>query len=83
DELNWQRASYLSLEQHRRRQTDSPLPREHYELAVLRYPLTDSETREEIPCRVIFVYSSADEAICRQTRERDLVLLREGLAAIA
>ena len=32
---------------------------------------------------MLFVYSSADEAICRQTRERDLVRLREGLEAIA
>ena len=32
---------------------------------------------------MLFVYSSADEAICRQTRERDLVRLRDGLEAIA
>lgn len=81
--LNWQQASYLSLEQQRRRDTGSSLPQEHYELAVLRHTLTDPETNQPLPGRVLFVYSSADEAIGRQTRERDLVRLREGLEAIA
>jgi hypothetical protein len=82
-QLNWQRASYLSLEQQRRRDTGSALPHEHYELAVLRHELTDPETKQPIRCRVLFVHSSADEAICRQTREHDLVRLRVGLEAIA
>jgi hypothetical protein len=83
DQLNWQRASYLSLEQQRRRDTGSALPHEHYELAVLRHQLTDPETKQPIPCRVLFVHSSADEAICRRTREHDLSRLRAGLEAIA
>jgi Domain of unknown function (DUF4277) len=81
--LNWQRASYLSLEQQRRRDAGSSLPQEYYELAVVRHTLTDPETGQPLRCRVLFVYSSADAAICRQTRERDLVRLREGLEAIA
>jgi hypothetical protein len=81
-QLNWQRASYLSLEQQRRRDTGSSLPQEYYDLAVLGHTLTDPQTSQPIPCRVVFVYSSADEAICRQTRERDIVRLREGLEAI-
>jgi transposase len=81
--LNWQRASYLSLEQQRRRDTGSSLPQEYYDVAVVRHTLTDPQTRQPIPCRVLFVYSSADEAICRQTRERDVVRLREGLEAVA
>jgi hypothetical protein len=81
--LTWQRASYLSLEQQRRRATASPLLHESYDLAVVRHTLTDPATDEPIPCRVLFVHSSADEAICRQTRERDVVRLRDGLAAIA
>jgi Domain of unknown function (DUF4277) len=81
--LNWQRASFLSIEQQRRRDTGSSLPHEFYELAVLRHTLTDPTTNQPIPCRVLFVHSSADEAICRQTRERDVVRLREGLAEIA
>ena len=83
EHLNWRRASYLSLEQQRRRQTGSSLPHDYYDLAVVRHTLTDPETGAAIPCRVLFVYSSADQAICRQTRERDLSRLRQGLAAIA
>ncbi len=81
--LSWKRASYLSLEQQRRRDTGSSLPHESYELAVLRHTLADPETGQPIPCRVLFVYSSADETICRQTRERDLLRLRQGLEAVA
>jgi hypothetical protein len=81
--LHWQRASYLSREQQRRRDTGSALPHEYYDLAVVRHTLTDPETDQPLPCRVLFVSSSADEAICRQTRERDLVRLRDGLEAIA
>jgi len=81
--LNWQRASYLSLEQQRRRDTASSLPHEYYELAVVRHTLTDPQTKQPLPCRVLFVHSTADAAICRQTRERDLVRLRQGLEAIA
>ncbi len=49
---------------------------------MLRHTLTDPQTDEPIPCRVLFVYSSADAAICRQTRERDVVRLRQGLEEI-
>lgn len=80
--LNWQPASYLSVEQQRRRDTNSSLPHESYQLAVVRHTLTDPQTQEPIPCRVLFVHSSADEAICRQTRERDLVRLQQGLEDI-
>jgi uncharacterized protein DUF4277 len=82
-QLNWQRASYLSLEQQRRRQTSSSLPQEYYKLAVVRHTLADPQTGAAIPCRVLFVYSSADEAICRQTRQRDILRLRQGLEQIA
>jgi transposase len=81
--LNWRRASFLSLEQQRRRETGSPLPLEHYNLAVVRHTLTDPEMGQPIPCWVIFVYSSADAAICRQTREQDIERLRAGLELIA
>jgi transposase len=81
--LSWRRASFLSLEQRRRRETDSALPLEHYDLAVVRHALTDPETGQPIPCRVIYVYSSADAAICRQTREQDVERLRAGLERVA
>jgi hypothetical protein len=81
--LSWRRASFLSLEQQRRREAGSTLPREHYDLAVVRHTLTDPETGHPVPCRVIFVYSSADAAVCRQTREQDIQRLRAGLEGIA
>ena len=43
--LNWADASFLSREQQRRRDSGSTLPREHYELAVLRHTLTDPTVR--------------------------------------
>jgi Domain of unknown function (DUF4277) len=82
-QLHWQRASFLSVEQRRRRQIGSSLPLEHYDLAVVRHTLTDPTTAQPIPCRVLFVYSSADAAICRQTREQDVERLRTGLEQIA
>ena len=81
--LSWRRASFLSLEQQRRRQAGSALPLEHYDLAVVRHTLTDPETGQAIPCRVIFIYSSADAAICRRTREQDVERLHAGLQGIA
>lgn len=81
--LNWQLASFLSREQQRRRDCGSSLPWEHYQLAVQRHTLTDPQTQQSIPCRVIFVYSSADAAISLQARQRDIERLRTGLAAIA
>lgn len=82
-QLHWQRASYLSIEQRRRRDTGSSLPREHYDLAVLNHELTEPATGTMLPCRVIFVYSTADAKICAQTRQRDLGRLRAGLNKIA
>jgi transposase len=79
DRLFWLPASYLSLEQKRRRHTSSTLPQEHYELAVLRHQLTDPETDELIPCRVLFVFSTADQKVCRQTRAKTIAALQAGL----
>jgi transposase len=81
--LNWQRASFLSLEQRRRREAGSTLPLEYYDLAVVRHTLMDPEAGHPVPCRVIFIYSSADAAICRLTREQDTQRLRAGLEEIA
>jgi hypothetical protein len=82
-QLHWQRALYLSIEQRRRRDTGSSLPCEHYELAVLNHELTDPATGTALPCRLIFVYSTADAKICQQTRQRDVERLRAGLDQIA
>lgn len=82
DQLHWQPASFLSLEQQRRRTSQSTLPHEHYELAVLRHTLTDPTTQQEIPARLLFVYSSADERACRQRRQQNIAKIQAGLTAL-
>jgi transposase len=82
EQLLWEEASYLSVEQQRRRASDSDLPLEHYELATLRHRLKDDASRRELPCRVIFVYSTADEKAVRQQRNKQINKLREGLQKI-
>jgi transposase len=81
--LFWNRTSFLSVEQKRRRQANSPLPKEHHELAVLRHHLTDPDSAETIPCRVLFVFSSADQKACQQERQRAVAKIRQGLEHIA
>jgi transposase len=81
--LHWHRASYLSIEQQRRRDTGSSLPREHYDLAVLRHELIDPDRAEPIPCRVVFVFSTADQQVCRRTRDQAIAKIRAGLEQIA
>src|SRR5262249_51371737 len=51
----------------------------HHELAVLRHHVTDPDNGENIPCRLIFVFSSADQKICQQKRERTVAKIRTGL----
>jgi hypothetical protein len=69
-ELHWQQASYLSIEQRRRRACASTLPREHYELAVLNHHLTAPDTDAALPCRVLFAYSTADAKVACATRAK-------------
>ncbi len=77
--LTWTKASYLSMEQQRRRQDKSALPLEHYELAPLRHVLVDEESKQKIPCRVIFVFSTADQKVVRQQRHKQIDKIRAGL----
>ncbi len=77
--LTWKTASYLSIEQQRRRDTGSELPQEHYELAVLRHTLQDDDSGRVIKCRVIFVFSTADQKVVRKQRQKQIDRLREGL----
>lgn len=81
--LFWNNASYLSVEQKRRRQGSSSLPKERNELAVLRHQLSDPETGDIIPCRLIFVFSSADQKVCQAERTRAVAKIRAGLEQIA
>jgi transposase len=77
--LTWKKASYLSIEQQRRRNTSSELPQEHYELAVLRHTLQDDDRGRVIKCRVIFVFSTADQKVVRKQRQKQIDRIREGL----
>ena len=83
ERLQWREASYLSIEQRRRRETSSSLPREHDRLAVLTHALTDPSTGRPIPGRLIFVHSSADEKGSQQRRAENIATIRAGLEAIA
>lgn len=80
--LTWKTASFLSIEQQRRRKDKSDLPLEHYELAPLRHTLVEEDTKQKIPCRVIFVFSTADQKVVRQQRQKQIDKIREGLAQL-
>lgn len=77
--LAWETASYLSIEQQRRRDTASQLPQEHYELATISHTLHDDDSGRSIDCRVIFVFSTADQKVVRKQRQKQIERLREGL----
>jgi transposase len=81
--LTWQPASYLSIEQQRRRDTGSTLPREGYRLAVVRHTLADPTTGRPIACRLLFVHSSADAEQARQRRQQNIATIQAGLEKIA
>lgn len=83
EQLDWQRASYLSLEQQRRRDGASTLPLEEYQLAEVAHTLVDPRSAEAFPCRVLFVHSSAAAKECQQRRSKNLALLQAGLEKIA
>lgn len=80
--LPWRQASFLSIEQRRRRDRGSSLPREHYELAVLKHRLSDPESKEDIPCRVLFVFSSADQKAQQANRAAASAKIRHNLENI-
>jgi transposase len=80
--LTWKTATYLSMEQQRRRTAKSQLPREHYELAEVRHELQDAESGQKVACRVIFVFSTADQKVVRKQRQKQIDKLRAGLEQI-
>jgi hypothetical protein len=83
EHLSWRTASFLSIEQQRRRAVNSALPREDYQLAVVHDELRDPCGGSTIPTRVIFVRSSAGVKEARQRRDKNIALIREGLERIA
>ena len=80
--LTWKRASYLSLEQQRRRRQGS-LPCEHYELAVVRHTWLDAETKEEFSGRVVFIFSTADQKVCQALRTKQIAKIQQQLSELA
>lgn len=82
DSLKWKAASYLSTEQRWRRERDSELPLESYQLAVVKHILKDEATKREIDCRVLFVHSSADEKVVQKQRQKQVDKIRQGLETI-
>jgi len=80
--LKWRRARYLSIEQQRRRRQGS-MPHEHYELAVVRHQLTERQSQKVVPCRVVFVFSTADQKVARKNRQKSIQKLHQGLEKIA
>jgi transposase len=81
--LQWQPASFLSIEQRRRRDCHSALPQEHYRLAVHQHQLTDASSAQPLPCRLIFVHSSAGEKGAGERRQQNIAKIRAGLQEIA
>lgn len=88
--LQWQRASFLSQEQTRRRQCASPLPREQYDLAVIDHAVPDElpaaadmPADRKIPARVIFVKSSSAAQLEAQRREKNIDKIQKGLTTLA
>jgi len=79
--LKWKHATYLSIEQQRRR-TQGDLPQEHYELAVVRHRLIDPKTKQGFPVRVIYVFSTADQQVARQQRARHIEKIQTELKKI-
>jgi transposase len=80
--LKWKKATYLSIEQQRRRKAKSELPQEHYELAVVDHRLQDKVTKGEVDCRVIFVFSTADQKVVRKQRQKHVDYIREDMEKI-
>jgi transposase len=80
--LNWSEASYRSIEQQRRRDSRSSLPLEHHELAEIQHELYDRETKSRIPCRLIFVFSTAGKKAAEEARQKNVRRVRKNLEAL-
>ena len=77
--MQWKQASFLSIEQQRRRDRSSALPKEHYELSVQKHEFHDNESKRSIDTRVIFVFSTADQKVLRQQRQKQITRIQAEL----
>jgi transposase len=76
-----QEASFLSLNERRKRETGkSEETWERYLIGEIPYTITHE--KESIRARMIFVHSSADAKACRKTRARYTEKIKKGLAEI-
>jgi transposase len=80
--LRWRRASFLSVEQQRRRKSGSALPHEYYDLAVHKHSVCDADSKRSIDCRVIFVFSTADKKAQAANRQAAIAKISAGLEKI-
>ena len=80
--MKWNKAGFLSIEQQRRRDEKSSLPLEHYELSVLKHEFRDSESKRSINTRVIFVFSTADQQVLQQQRDKQITRIKAELQQI-
>jgi transposase len=83
DRLLWQKASYLSREQQRRRDQASALPQDDYHLAVVDHQLLRPDSKERFDVRVIFVRSSAAGREAAQRRATNVAKIKAGLEGLA
>ena len=81
--LNWKLATFLSIEQQRRRDSETSKPQEHYDLAVLKHTFQDDVSGRSINARVIFVFSTADQKVVRQQREKQIAKIKVEMTQIA
>ena len=80
--LDWSEASYRSIEQQRRRDSRSSLPLEHHELAEIQHELSDRESKSRIPCRLIFVFSTAGKKAAEEARQKNVRRVCKNLEAL-
>ena len=80
--LDWSEASYRSIEQQRRRDSRSSLPLEDHEVAEIRHELYDRESKSSIPCRLIFIFSSAGKKAAQEARQKNVGRVRKNLEAL-
>jgi len=76
-----QESSFLSLKEKRKQERDlNEDTRERYFIGEIPYKITHE--KQSIQVRLIFVRSTADMKVCRKTREKYTVKIREGLKKI-
>jgi len=80
--LQWSEASYRSIEQQRRRDSGSSLPLEHHQLAEIPHELYDRESKSRIPCRLIFVLSTAGKKAAEEARQKNVARVHKSLEAL-